>query len=234
MKQDLEVIKHEQTSIEAALGNAYAEPNAIPRQVEDMYNDCRTLIENSKHIEKDLKGVREGQSKDVAKALPPIAETLLNFEKRILVLSEHLESLGKRLLKNGEDLVHKETFSMEIKAKTDTQGKRLESIGQRLKSIGKNFGTIGDKMSSIGNRVGGDEGPRLKIYGGELKTFGEQITLKGSAVDKLGIELQKLQLNVRDTETDKDLEDIQKSLLDIVHDLESIIRVLYLFTFLFI
>ncbi len=120
---------------------------------------------------------------------------MLSLEKRILAFSENIEKLAQRLLKNGEDLVNKEKFTVELKTKFDTQGKRLENIGQKF-NIGKHFGIIGDKMGSIGNRVGGHDGSRLNEYAGNLKNLGGKISLKGGSIEKLGVELQKLEPNV--------------------------------------
>lgn len=224
LKQDLEVIRQEQSSIEAATGNAYAEPNAIPKIVDGLIADCRNVIQDAKAISKDLERAKAVQSKDVGKILVPIGEKLLYLDRQVLLLAQSIEKLGQRLIKNGEDLVNREKFTPELKMRTDTQGKRLQSIGQKLKNIGLNFGVIGNKFGSIGSRRHGGDGSKLNSYGDQLKILGEQIITQAGSVEKTGIELQKLEPNVRDKETDRDLDDIQNALAAIIRDLEDIIK----------
>ncbi len=182
-------------------------------------------MDESKEIAKDIEKARAGQSKDVGKALQPICQKLLDFDKRILVLAENLEKLAQKVLKHGEDLRTKEKFPPELKAKFDKVGKKFENIGSRLKNIAMNFGIIGDRLNSIGKRLGGEDGSKLINCGKEIKDFGEKVKAKGVSVEELGIKIQKLQPNVRDAGTDKDLEDMLKALGEIIKDLEAIMQV---------
>ncbi len=190
-----------------------------------MINDCKKGIDDSKAIAGDIEKARAGQSKDVGKALQPIGQALLDFDKRILVLAEKLEKLAQNVLKHGEDLRTKEKFPPELKAKFDKVGKRFENIGGRLKNIAMNFGIIGDRLGSIGKRIGGEEGPKLTNFGKEIKEFGDKVKAKGGSVEEIGIKIQKLQPSMRDAGTDKDLEDIIKALGEIGNDLEAIMKV---------
>lgn len=177
------------------------------------------MIDGVKTIQKHIETVRAGQSKDFGKALQPIAMKLVDFVKRVLVFSENLENLGRRILENGEDLHEKEKFPQELKAKTDIQGKRLESIGSKLQKIGNNCEVIGDKMDSIGNRIGGDDGSKLTNLSNRVKD-------KGAVIQELGIKIQHLEPNVRHVGTDADLEDMLKALMEIVRELQVIMKVI--------
>lgn len=183
------------------------------------------MVDDCKAITKDIEQARAGQSKDVGKALQPIGAKLLELDKRILILAQQLEELGKTVLKNGEDLRAKEKFPPELKAKFDKVGKKLQDIGGKLKNIAMNIGIIGARMGSIGKRLGGDDGPKLIEFSNQIKEFAEKVKEKAVSVEELGITIQKLQPNVRDSGTDKDLEDILKALGEIGNDLEAIMKV---------
>ncbi len=221
----MEKIKAEQKDLEADTGKDYAEPNVIPKEIDDLINDCKKMVDDAMAIGKDIEKARAGQQNDVGKALDPIGGKLLDLDKRILILAQKLEKLGQKILKNGEDLRDKEKFTPELKEKTDKQGKLLENIGGKLQKIGSNFEVIADKMESIGKRIGGGDGPKLTKYAEELNDLGKKVKHKGAAVEKLGIEIQKLEPNVRDSGTDKDLQDMEKALGEIGNDLEAIAKV---------
>ncbi len=218
-------MQEEQKGIEADAGKNYPEPNVIPMTLEDLYNDCKQMVDDCKKVKKDIEDVRAGQSKDVGKAMQPICDKLLSLDKRILALAEKLEELAKKVLKNGEDLRSKEKFPPDLKVKFNKVGKKFENIGVRLQNIGKNFGIIGYKMGSIGKRIGGDEGSKLTKCSDELKDLADKAKVKGGHVEELGHKIQKLEPNVRDEGTDKDLEDMLKALDGIIQDLEAIMKV---------
>lgn len=226
----MEEIKAEQKPIEDAAGQDYAEPNVIPKEIEDLRNKCKKLAKDAKDIGKQIEQARKGPSKDLGKALDPIGKKLLDLDKSILELAQKLEKLGQKLLKNGEDLREKEKFTPELKPKFDKQGELLENIGGKLKKIGRNFEVIGDKMGSVGTKLGGDDGSKLSDYADELKDLGQKVTEKGGSVEELGIKIQKLEPNVKDSSIDKDLEDMEKALGEIGNDLEGIIKVRNLYT----
>ncbi len=224
----MKAIQEEQKGIEASAGKDHPEPNAIEKTTEDLYNDCKKMVDDAKSIGKDIEKARAGQSHEVGKALKPIGERLLDLDKRILILAQKLEELGQKVLKHGEDLRAKEKFPPELKAKFDKVGKKIENIGGKLKNIGANFCVIGDKMMSIGNRIGGEDGPKLVDFAKQLKDLCHKVKEKGGSVENLGVQIQKLEPNMRDAGTDKDLEDIQNALGKIGNDLESILKVIFL------
>lgn len=222
----MEAIKAEQKPIEDGAGKDYPEPNVIPKEIEDLINECKKLIDDAKKLGKDIEGVKKGSPKDVGVAMHPIAKGLINLDKSILALAEKLENLGKKLLKNGEHLRDKEKFTPELKPKFDIQGKKLESIGGKLQKIGRNFGVIAEKLESIGGKLDGNDGAKMKEYAKELKDLGEKVKNKGGSVEELGIEIQKLEPIIKDAGTEKDLEAMEKALADIGNDLEAIAKVL--------
>lgn len=223
--KDLEAIQAEQKPIEDNTGKDYAEPNVVPKEIDDLINECKKLIDTARKLGKEIDGVKKGPPKDIGVSMHPIAKSLINLDKNILVLAEKIENLGQKLLKNGEDLRDKEKFTPELKPKFDTQGKRIESIGGRLKKIGTNFGIISEKLASIGSKLDGHDGTKMKDYARQLKELGGKVKDKGKPVEELGIKIQNLQPTVKDTGIDKDLEAIQTALGEIGNDLEAIMKV---------
>lgn len=191
--QDLQAIKAAQSLIETEADSDYPEPDTIPKTIEELHEICRKLAEACKSVAKDLDRVREGQSKDVGDALQPVGETILHLAGQLSDLSGKLENLGEKLLKNAEHLQTEQKFPPELKAKTDTQGRRLEGIGGKLKTIGKNVCSVGSKFESIGGRVDGEHGNKLTETGTQLKATCEPIKIKGDAVAADGIKLQRLE-----------------------------------------
>ncbi len=222
----MEAIKAEQKPIEDAAGKDYLEPNVIATEIEELIKECKKLIDDAKRIAKEIDGVKKGTPKDIGVTLLPVAKGLVNLDKSILALAEKIEGLGKKILKNGEDLVSKEKFTPELNKKFDIQGKRLENIGGKLKKIGKNFVVISEKLGNIGGKLDGQDGEKTREYAVQLKDLGEKVKAKGGPIEELGIEIQKLEPVEKDAGTEKDLQDIENALGEIGADLEAIAKVL--------
>lgn len=192
------------------------------------------MVDTAKQLRQQIDGVKKGPPKDVGVSMHPIVKGIIKLDKSILTLAENLEKLAQKVLKNGEDLISKEKFTPELKAKCDKVGKSFENIGGRLKNIGKNFGVISDKCSSIGDKLDGFDGDKMKEYAKQLKELADKTIEKGGSVEQLGIKIQKLAPNQGTTpkpegnnDNAKDLEQIQQDLGDIAKDLENMIKVSY-------
>lgn len=227
-------MQKEQNAIEKGAGSNYPEPGSIEKECEDLYNECKKMVDTAKQLRQQIDGVKKGPPKDVGVSMHPIVKGIIKLDKSILTLAENLEKLAQKVLKNGEDLISKGKFTPELKAKCDKVGKSFENIGGRLKSIGKNFGVISDKCSSIGDKLDGFDGEKMKEYAKQLKELADKTIEKGGSVEQLGIKIQKLAPNQGTTpkpagnnENAKDLEQIQQDLGDIAKDLENMIKVSY-------